>query len=218
MLIDRAKIHVKAGAGGNGAATFRREKFVPLGGPDGGDGGRGGSVYLVADKNLYTLYDFQYKRSYQADRGGPGGKQRKHGAAGADLHIKVPPGTIARDGSGEIIADIVEPNVPVMVARGGRGGLGNTHFTTSTNRAPRVAQRGEPGEERDLELELRLIADVGLVGFPNAGKSTLLAAISRAQPKIADYPFTTLAPNLGVVLLDEFGDDTFVAADIPGLI
>lgn len=221
-FFDRAKIYIQAGNGGDGSIHFRREKFVPLGGPDGGDGGRGGSVYLEADAGLNTLVDFHYHPHHHARSGGKGGGQQKHGAKGKDLILKVPAGTAVRTAeTGELVADLVEPGQRVMVARGGRGGLGNTHFATSTHQAPREAQRGEPGEELWLQLELKLIADVGLVGFPNAGKSTLLSVISAAQPKIADYPFTTLVPNLGVV---EVGDvsrgagTTFVVADIPGLI
>jgi GTPase len=222
QFFDRAKIYLQAGNGGNGSAHFRREKFVPRGGPDGGDGGRGGSIYMEADTSLNTLVDFHYHPHRRAKSGGAGGGQQMHGAKGADLVLRVPTGTMARNAeTGELLADLTEPGKRVMVARGGRGGLGNTHFATPTNQAPREAQRGEPGEEVTLELELKLIADVGLVGFPNAGKSTLLSVISAARPKIADYPFTTLVPNLGVV---EVGDvargqgTTFVVADIPGLI
>jgi len=216
VVFDEASIHVRAGSGGNGAATFRREKFVPLGGPDGGDGGRGGSVYLVTDLGLNTLLDFRYKRSFHAEDGGHGGTQRRHGSAGADLRIRVPVGTIARRADGTLIADLARPGDSALIARGGRGGLGNVHFATATNRAPREAQRGEPGEELDVELELRLVADIGIVGLPNAGKSTYLAAITAARPKIADYPFTTLVPNLGVASLGE--EHSVVLADIPGLI
>jgi GTPase len=222
QFFDRAKIYLQAGNGGNGSAHFRREKYVPRGGPDGGDGGRGGSIYLEADTSLNTLVDYHYHPHRRAKSGGAGGGQQMHGAKGVDLVLRVPAGTMARNAeTGELLADLTEPGKRVMVARGGRGGLGNTHFATPTNQAPREAQRGEPGEEVTLELELKLIADVGLVGFPNAGKSTLLSVISAARPKIADYPFTTLVPNLGVV---EVGDvargqgTTFVVADIPGLI
>jgi GTP-binding protein len=222
QFFDRAKVYLQAGSGGNGSAHFRREKFVPRGGPDGGDGGRGGSIYLEADTSLNTLVDYHYHPHRRAKSGGAGGGRQMHGAKGADLMLRVPPGTVARNAeTGELLADLTEPGKRVMVARGGRGGLGNTHFATPTRQAPREAQRGEPGEEVTLELELKLIADVGLVGFPNAGKSTLLSVISAARPKIADYPFTTLVPNLGVV---EVGDvargqgTTFVVADIPGLI
>ncbi|MCS6803221.1 MAG: GTPase ObgE [Chloroflexota bacterium] len=219
-FFDEATIVVKAGSGGAGAVSFRREKFVPFGGPDGGDGGRGGSVYLRADPRLNTLLPFRYERIFSAGAGGAGSGRKKHGKKGEDKIIAVPPGTVVRevkeDGSlGSVLADLVVPGQQVLVARGGRGGLGNTHFATSTNQAPRFAQKGEPGETKTLHLELRLIADVGLLGFPNVGKSTLLAAVSAAKPKIGDYPFTTLTPNLGVVEVD---DRTFVMADIPGLI
>ena len=219
---DRAKMYVKAGNGGNGSVHFRREKYVPMGGPDGGDGGRGGSVYLEADAGLNTLVDYHYHPHHKATSGGAGGGRRKHGAKGRDLTLMVPAGTVVRAfENGELIADLTEPGQQVMVARGGRGGLGNTHFATPTHQAPREAQLGEPGEEVTLALELKLIADVGLVGFPNAGKSTLLSVVSAARPKIADYPFTTLVPNLGVVVVGDpaRGSGTsFVMADIPGLI
>ncbi len=222
QFYDRAKIYVKAGDGGNGSAHLRREKYVPYGGPDGGDGGRGGSVYFVIDPGLNTLVDYHYRQHYHAGNGGHGSKQRSHGAKGEDIVLRVPPGTVIRDAeNGELLADLVAPDQRVLVARGGRGGLGNVHFATPTNQTPREAQKGEPGEERWLTLELKLIADVGLVGFPNAGKSTLLSVVSAARPKIADYPFTTLTPNLGVVTIGEpgSGDDfSFVLADIPGLI
>ncbi|MFN8534887.1 MAG: GTPase ObgE [Dehalococcoidia bacterium] len=219
-FFDQATISVKAGGGGAGSASFRREKFVPYGGPDGGDGGRGGSVYLRADARLNTLLPFRYERKFSAGVGGDGGKKNKHGKKGEDKIVLVPPGTLIRetneDGElGALLGDLTEAGQQTMVARGGRGGLGNTHFATSTNQAPRFAQKGEPGEEKWLRLELRLIADVGLLGFPNAGKSTLLAAVTAAKPKIGDYPFTTLTPNLGVVDID---GRTFVLADIPGLI
>ncbi|HEX6818152.1 MAG TPA: GTPase ObgE [Ktedonobacterales bacterium] len=221
-FFDRAKIFVAAGAGGNGSMHFRREKFAPLGGPDGGDGGRGGSIYLVADPSMNTLVDYHYNAKYKAEPGLAGGKQKMHGAKGDDLDLRVPAGTMVRDAeSGELIADLVEPGGRVMVARGGRGGLGNVHFATPTNQAPREAQLGEPGEERAVELELKLIADVGLVGYPNAGKSTLLSVVTNAKPKIANYPFTTLVPNLGVVVVGDptrLDDYSFVLADIPGLI
>lgn len=215
MFIDEASIQVKAGNGGDGAVSFRRERFVPRGGPDGGDGGRGGSVYLRATNDLNTLYSFHHKQRFKAEQGENGTGSRKHGSKGSDLVIAVPVGTVAYDGNGKVVADLVLPGEEAMVARGGRGGLGNTHFTTSVQQAPRIAQKGEPGEETELRLELRLLADVGLVGLPNAGKSTLLASITAARPKIADYPFTTLVPNLGVVAV---ADTTFVVADIPGLI
>ncbi|HZQ97938.1 MAG TPA: GTPase ObgE [Chloroflexota bacterium] len=216
MPFDSAKFWVKAGDGGNGAVSFRREKFVPLGGPDGGDGGRGGSVFLRASPGVSTLHHFDRRRHVEAPSGARGEGARRHGKKGADVHLSVPPGTLVYDdATGELLADLAEPDAEVMVARGGRGGLGNAHFATATNQAPRIAQKGEPGEERWIRLELKLIADVGVVGFPNAGKSTLLAALSHATPKIADYPFTTLEPNLGVV---DVGYDQFVLADIPGLI
>ncbi|HEY7780585.1 MAG TPA: GTPase ObgE [Ktedonobacterales bacterium] len=222
QFFDRVKVFVAAGKGGDGSAHFRREKYVPMGGPDGGDGGRGGTVYFEADPGMNTLVDYHYHPHYKATAGGPGGGQQKHGSKGRDRYLKVPAGTVIRDAeSAELLADLTEPDEPLMVARGGRGGLGNVHFATSTNQAPREAQRGEPGEERWLELELKLISDVGLVGFPNAGKSTLLSVVSAARPKIAAYPFTTLIPNLGVVAVGDptRGDSTsFVMADIPGLI
>lgn len=216
-LIDRATIEVKAGDGGDGAATFRREKFVPRGGPNGGDGGRGGHVYLEVDPQLNTLLKFQYERRFEAEKGRNGGAQRLTGRNGKDRVITVPPGTLVRttidDETYEI--DLVHPGQRLLAAKGGKGGLGNVHFATSTHQVPRIAELGQPGEERTLELELKLIADVGLVGYPNAGKSTLLSVISAARPKIGAYPFTTLKPNLGVV---EVGTQTFVVADIPGLI
>ncbi len=219
MLVDRAKIFVKGGDGGNGSASFRREKYVPRGGPDGGDGGRGGDVILRVKPNLTSLLPFQYNQRFVAENGGNGQKQQKHGRSAAALRIDVPPGSIVWDDeSGELIADLTEIDAELVVAKGGRGGLGNTHFKSSNRQAPRLAELGEPGEERWLRLELRLIADVGLVGLPNAGKSTLLAAASAARPKIADYPFTTLEPNLGVVEVGGKGGQTFVLADIPGLI
>ena len=222
MFYDRTKIYVKAGNGGNGSSHFRREKFAPRGGPDGGDGGRGGSVYVEATTNANTLIDYRYRHHFKADNGGDGARQRMHGAKGEDIVLTVPCGTIIRDAdTHELLADLVEDKQRVMVARGGRGGLGNTHFATSTHQAPHEAQKGEPGEERWLYLELRLIADVGLVGYPNAGKSTLLSVVTAAHPKIADYPFTTLSPNLGVVAIGQPGsrdEMSFVLADIPGLI
>lgn len=216
-LIDQATISIKAGDGGDGLATFRREKFVPRGGPSGGDGGRGGSVYLQADPHLNTLLKFQYESKFAAERGQHGGSSRKTGRTGKDLVITVPPGTVVRttiDGE-QYEVDLVAPGQKLLAARGGKGGLGNVHFATSVHQAPRIAELGQPGEAYELELELKLIADVGLVGYPNAGKSTLLSAISAARPKVAAYPFTTLVPNLGVV---EVGTQTFVVADIPGLI
>ena len=214
--VDEARIWVKAGDGGKGIVSFRREKFVPYGGPDGGDGGRGGSVYLTATHGVSTLLDFSKRRQFRAESGGHGRGARQHGKAGDDLILAVPPGTHVRSEDG-FTADLVRVGDSVMVARGGRGGLGNTHFATSTQRAPRIAQRGEPGEERTLELELKTIAQAALIGEPNAGKSSLLAATSAAQPRIGDYPFTTLSPNLGVAELPG-GSDVFVIADVPGLI
>jgi len=222
QFFDRATIQLVAGDGGNGSAHFRREKFVPYGGPDGGDGGRGGTIYLEADPGMNTLVDLHYHPHHTAKSGGSGGMQRMHGKKGDDLVLKVPTGTVARNaGTGALVADLTEPGQRVMVARGGRGGLGNVHFATATNQAPRESQRGEPGETATLDLELKLIADVGLVGYPNAGKSTLLSVVSEARPKIADYPFTTLVPNLGVVVVGDpttHDFETFVLADIPGLI
>lgn len=216
MFADEATITVRAGDGGNGSAHFRRERFVPFGGPDGGDGGRGGSVYFVADANLNTLARFIHERRFRAPSGGDGASNRRHGAKGRDLLLRVPPGTIVRDAeTGAVITDVVELGQRILIARGGRGGLGNTHFATATHQAPRVADRGEPGQQRMLALELQLIAEVGLAGLPNAGKSTFLATVTRATPKIANYPFTTLEPSLGVATL---GDRTIVIADIPGLI
>ena len=218
MFLDRVKIWVRAGDGGAGASTFRREAHVPRGGPDGGDGGRGGSVHLRVDAGQTTLRDFQYKHHFRATPGGRGERARRHGKAGTDLVLQVPPGTaVYDDATDALLADLVATGQQALVARGGRGGLGNTHFATSTHQAPKHAQKGEPGEERWVRLELRLIADVGLVGLPNAGKSTLLAAVTAAQPKIADYPFTTLEPNLGVMdLADDARRPTI--ADVPGLI
>jgi len=219
MLVDQAKIYVKAGDGGNGSASFRREKFVPKGGPDGGDGGRGGDVILLVVENLNTLLPFQYVQHYKADNGGAGVGRQMHGKAGKSKVIKVPPGTVVYPEDGdEPIVDLTEPGEEFVIARGGKGGLGNVHFKSSTRQAPRIAELGEPGKELWLRLELRLIADVGLVGLPNAGKSTLLASATRARPKIADYPFTTLSPNLGVVAIGGPGGQAFVMADIPGLI
>jgi GTP-binding protein len=222
MFLDHVDLTVVAGNGGNGAATFRREAHVPRGGPDGGDGGRGGSVFLVVDVGQTMLIDYRYKHHFRAEHGGGGQRSRRHGKAGSDLELAVPPGTVVFDAaSGDLMADLVYPAQKVMVARGGRGGLGNTHFATSTHQAPKHAQKGEPGEQRRLRLELRLIADVGFVGLPNAGKSTLLTALTAATPKIAAYPFTTLEPNLGVLDLavDDPADERRpTLADLPGLI
>ena len=219
MLVDRATISVKAGNGGNGSSSFRREKFVPRGGPDGGDGGKGGDVILRAVSNLNSLLKFQYNEKFAAEAGGSGRSENRFGKNGKSLTIDVPLGTVVvDDATGDLIADLVEKDQVAVVARGGKGGLGNVHFKSSIRQAPRLAELGEPGDERTLRLELRLIADVGLVGLPNAGKSTLLAAATRARPKIADYPFTTLAPNLGVVEVGGPGGQGFVMADIPGLI
>ncbi|MEX1296746.1 MAG: GTPase ObgE [Candidatus Limnocylindrales bacterium] len=222
MFLDQVDLTVIAGNGGNGAATFRREAHVPRGGPDGGDGGRGGSVFLVVDVGQTMLVDYRFKHHFRARHGGSGQRSRRHGKAGADLELAVPPGTTIYDAAtGDLMADLVFPGQRMMVARGGRGGLGNTHFATSTHQAPRHAQKGEPGEQRRLRLELRLIADVGLVGLPNAGKSTLLTALTAATPKIANYPFTTLEPNLGVLDFaedDPLDDRRPTLADLPGLI
>jgi len=220
MFVDEVSIHVKAGNGGDGAVSFRREKHVPRGGPDGGDGGRGGSVVMVADPNLTTLIDFRYRRDYKAGRGENGAGNQKHGANGAAIELKVPVGTLMADAAtGELVADFVRPEQREVAARGGMGGRGNARFATSTHQTPRFGEKGEPGEERDLRLELKLLADVGLIGFPNVGKSTLIARLSAARPKIADYPFTTLQPNLGVVAVGEEPDvKSFVVADVPGLI
>jgi GTP-binding protein len=217
MFIDEAVIHVAAGDGGNGCVAFRREKFVPHGGPSGGDGGDGGSVTLVADDGLNTLYPFRFQKRFAAGRGGHGKGSNRHGKNGLPLIVSVPVGTVVIDrGSGEVVGDLTAPRQELVIAIGGRGGRGNARFATSTNRTPRRADPGTPGQQRELALELKLLADVALVGLPNAGKSTLIAAISAARPKIADYPFTTLVPNLGVVSWDRF--KTFVAADVPGLI
>lgn len=216
-FIDTASIYVKAGDGGKGHISFRREKYVPKGGPDGGNGGAGGNVIVVADRQLGTLLDFTYKRRYVAQNGQPGGKSRCTGKDGADITIRVPCGTVIRNkATGEQVVDMEEDGQAFVLARAGRGGRGNSEFATSVNQAPRHAEPGTPGEEFDFELELKLLADVGLVGFPNAGKSTLISAVSAARPKIADYPFTTLVPNLGLVRAGEFR--SFTVADIPGLI
>ncbi|HUP07164.1 MAG TPA: GTPase ObgE [Caldimonas sp.] len=216
-FVDEATIDVAAGDGGNGCMSFRREKFIPFGGPNGGDGGRGGSVYAAADRNLNTLIDYRYARRHEARRGENGRGSDQFGAAGDDIVLRMPVGTIVRDAdSGDVIAELLEPEQKVLLAKGGDGGFGNLHFKSSTNRAPRQKTPGWPGEQRRLKLELRVLADVGLLGMPNAGKSTLIAAISNARPKIADYPFTTLHPNLGVVRVGP--EQSFVVADVPGLI
>ncbi len=217
MFIDFAKIKVKSGKGGNGVCSFRREKYVPKGGPDGGDGGRGGNIYVIGDENLSTLIDYYYQKFYKAEDGEHGRGKNMHGKNGKDLYIKVPLGTIVKDASSnEIIKDITKPNECVLIAKGGRGGRGNAHFKSSTRQAPRFYEKGEPGEEKEIIFELKILADAGIIGMANAGKSTLLSKISNAHPKIADYPFTTLNPVLGIV---KFGEDvSFVVADIPGLI
>ena len=217
MFIDRAKIHVQGGDGGNGVTAFRREKFVPRGGPSGGDGGRGGDVVLVADASLNTLLHLRYNPRHVADRGLHGEGSNRSGREGGDLIVRVPVGTqIFEAETGDLLHDLSYDGARWLAARGGRGGFGNAHFTSSTNRAPRYHQNGSKGEERELQLELKLLADVGLVGFPNAGKSTFISTVSAARPKIADYPFTTLEPHLGVVDAGDFR--TFVIADVPGLI
>ncbi|MGB3545072.1 GTPase ObgE [Rubrivirga sp.] len=216
-FVDYVTVTVRSGRGGAGSVHFRREKYEPNGGPDGGDGGAGGSVLLEGDSQLYTLLDLRYNRHHFAKAGEPGAGAGKSGKAGVDIVLRVPLGTIAKDGeSGEILGEIVEDGDRIVLAQGGRGGQGNTHFKSSTNQAPRYAQPGEAGEEREVTMELKLLADVGLVGFPNAGKSTLVSSLSAAKPKIADYPFTTLEPNLGMVGFDDWR--SFVIADIPGLI
>ncbi len=217
MFIDRAKIQVIAGGGGNGCLAFRREKFVPKGGPSGGDGGKGGDVYIECSDRVNTLLHFQYKRIFKAQRGRHGEGDKRHGKDGFDVTILVPPGTqVFREPEHELLHDFSHPGERMKVAAGGRGGKGNARFATSTNQAPRRVEAGDAGEEVELSLSLKLIADVGLIGFPNVGKSTLISRISSAKPKIADYPFTTLVPHLGVVQLDDFR--SFVVADIPGLI
>ncbi len=222
MFVDEVDIHVEAGSGGRGCLAFRREKFVPRGGPSGGDGGLGGSVFVVASPHTNTLITYRFHPEFAAERGDHGQGSNRTGRNGDDLDLAVPIGTLVYEKTGDpqhplrLLADLAEQGQRVLVAKGGRGGLGNAHFATSTNRAPRKVQPGEPGEIKDLRLELRLLADVGLVGFPNAGKSTLISRISAARPKIADYPFTTLTPNLGVVQLSD--DRSFVVADVPGLI
>ncbi|MCI0454882.1 MAG: GTPase ObgE [Candidatus Dadabacteria bacterium] len=216
-FIDEAKIYVKSGRGGKGCVSFRREKFVPRGGPNGGDGGNGGDVTIVARQNMSSLLDHHYKQHYRAGNGEHGKGKDRHGKNAETLLVPVPVGTVIKDyDTGEILGDLTEDTETLVVAKGGRGGRGNARFATSTNRAPRYAEPGEEGEEKTLVLELKLLADVGIIGFPNAGKSTLISRISQARPKIADYPFTTLIPNLGVVSYDE--GKTFIVADIPGLI
>ena len=216
-FIDEATIEVIAGAGGNGAVSFRREKYVPRGGPDGGDGGRGGSIVAIADRNINTLIDYRYARIHRARRGENGRGADQYGRGAEDIVLRMPVGTVISDAeTGDAVADLAADGQTALLAQGGRGGLGNLHFKSSTNRAPRQSTPGGEGERRQLRLELRILADVGLVGLPNAGKSTLIRAISAARPKVADYPFTTLAPNLGVVRVDEA--KSFVVADVPGLI
>ncbi len=217
MFIDRVTVRVEAGTGGSGTSSFRREKFVPMGGPDGGDGGRGGDVLVRADRNLTTLLDFTYRDHWKAERGDHGSGSNRTGRSGDEVVLPVPPGTVVRDAdTGELLGEVLDDGESITVARGGRWGRGNAKFASATHQAPREWEPGDEGEQRTLELELKLIADVGLVGQPNAGKSTLLSVISAARPKIADYPFTTLSPNLGVVQLSDHR--TFVVADIPGII
>lgn len=215
-FIDEAKIIVKAGDGGDGCASFRREKFIPKGGPDGGDGGKGGDVIIASTESLHTLLDFKYKFIFEAERGQHGQGSNKYGKNGSPLVIKIPVGTLIKDSEGNPIADFTKPNQEIVIAKGGKGGRGNTHFKSSTNRAPRKRELGKPGEQKELYLELKLIADVGIIGFPNAGKSTLLSKVSYAHPKIAPYPFTTLSPNLGVVVVNHLRQYRW--ADIPGII
>ncbi len=216
-FVDYVKVHVTSGKGGQGSRHMRREKYIPKGGPDGGDGGRGGHVIIKANKNLWTLYHLKFKRHFRAEHGGAGSKQTSTGADGADVYVEVPLGTIVRDKeTEEILFELTEDGEEAIIAKGGRGGMGNAHFKTATQQTPRFAQPGEEGEEKDIILELKILADVGLVGFPNAGKSTLLSVITAAKPKIANYEFTTLKPNLGIVEYRDF--QTFVVADIPGII
>ncbi|OPG16436.1 GTPase ObgE [Ferroacidibacillus organovorans] len=219
MFIDIATVEVQAGNGGDGMVAYRREKYVPLGGPAGGDGGKGGSVIFFVDEGLRTLMDFRYQRHLRAKHGEKGRPKNQHGANASDLMVKVPPGTLVRDAAtGKPIADLTRSGQSAVIARGGRGGRGNVRFATAKNKAPDMAERGEPGEYKTVQLELKLIADVGLVGFPSVGKSTLLSVLSEAKPKVAAYPFTTLTPNLGVVMVDDDPGKTFVLADLPGLI
>ncbi len=216
-FIDEAVIQVLAGKGGNGVASFRREKYIPRGGPDGGDGGRGGSIFAIADRNINTLIDYRFARIHRAKNGQNGQGSDRYGKSAEDIVLRMPIGTLIRDeNTGQILADLVHDQQKVLLAKGGAGGIGNLHFKSSTNRAPRQFTYGEPGQERELKLELKVLADVGLLGMPNAGKSTLIRAVSAARPKVADYPFTTLEPNLGVVRVDQ--NRSFVMADIPGLI
>lgn len=216
-FVDEASIHVIAGKGGDGSASFRREKYIPFGGPDGGDGGDGGSVYLEGDSGLNTLVDFRHRRNYKAEKGVQGKGQQKYGKRGENIYIRVPLGTIVIDEVNEVVlGDVTEHGQHLLVARGGHGGLGNVHFKSSTNRSPKKFTPGGPGEDIQLHLEMKVLADIGLLGFPNAGKSTLISTVSAARPKVADYPFTTLYPNLGVVRVGI--DSSFVIADIPGLI
>lgn len=216
MFVDRVKVKLQAGNGGDGALSFRHEKFVDKGGPDGGDGGRGGNIKLIASRNQNTLASFRYKKLLKAPHGQSGGKSRKHGRSGQDLEVAVPVGTVVTDADGRVLADLVHDGETVIIAEGGKGGFGNAHFISSTRQAPRIAERGERGEEIDANFELKMIADVGIVGLPNAGKSTFLSVVSNAKPEIANYPFTTLHPNLGVVDVD--GKHSLLLADIPGLI
>jgi GTP-binding protein len=216
MFVDRVNVHIRAGKGGDGLLSFRHEKFIAKGGPDGGDGGDGGSVVMRASRNQNTLADFRYKKLLQAKDGQAGGKRKRHGKKGEDLIVNVPVGTVLTDDKGELIADLTEDGQTETIALGGKGGFGNAHFTSSTRQAPRVAEKGETGDEFDGIFELKMIADVGIVGLPNAGKSTFLSIVSNAKPEIADYPFTTLRPNLGVVDIDK--KDSLLMADIPGLI
>ena len=215
-FLDQVDLRVSSGDGGKGVVAWRREKYVPKGGPSGGDGGDGGSVYVEADENLYTLMDLSHNTQVFAGDGEPGGRREQTGASGEDKVIRVPPGTVVKKQTGEVLGEVVEPGQRICVAEGGQGGRGNAFFKSSTNQAPRESQPGEPGEERDLTFELKLMADVGLVGFPNAGKSTLVSSVSAAEPEVADYPFTTLTPQLGMVYVSEY--ETFVMADIPGII
>lgn len=217
MFVDRVKIRLRAGNGGNGIVSFRREKYVPLGGPNGGDGGNGGSIVFQADSNKSTLLDLRYNRLISAENGGVGKTKKMHGASGEDVVVRVPIGTIVKDvKSGAILADLIHPDQKAIIAQGGKGGKGNWHFASSRNSAPEFCEMGQPGEEKEVELELKLLADVGLIGFPSVGKSTLLSVVSAAKPEIADYPFTTIVPNLGVVQVAD--GRSFVMADLPGLI